>query len=149
MLLWGHAVAWLIEDSSRPCPSRLGEKRLGTFGSLPVRGGSSPVDCCLPLVLAHVADPCRCCPLEDAGDTLVRLGRPAERLRASGQHECGGSVRLGRMALGRFQPRAGGGGPVSFSELLKPRADGVKPSVDLPPTAWRWPGLAVHASQRA
>jgi hypothetical protein len=82
----GHAIAWLIGDSSRPRPSRLGEKRLGTFGSLPVRGGSSPVECCLPLVLAHVADPCRCRPLVEAGDTLVRLGCPAERLRSGGQH---------------------------------------------------------------
>ena len=147
MLLWGHAVAQLIGDSSRPRPLRLGEKRLGTFGLLPIRGGSSPVECCLPLVLAHVADPCRCCPLVQAGGTLVRLGRPAERLRAGDQPLCGGSVSLGCLALGCFQPVAGGCGPVSFPELLKPRADGVKPGVDLPLTAWRWPGLAVHASQ--
>src|SRR5262245_19486017 len=57
VLLWGHAVAWLIGGSSRPRPSRLGEKRQGTFGSLPVRGGSSPVECCLPLAHAHVTDP--------------------------------------------------------------------------------------------
>jgi hypothetical protein len=35
----------------------VGEKQLGTFGSLPVRGGSGPVECCLPRVPAHVADP--------------------------------------------------------------------------------------------
>jgi len=63
-----------------------------------------------------------------------------ERLRAGGQHLCGGGVRLGGMALGRFQPLLGGGaaligGPASFSQLLKPRADGVKAIVDLPPTA--------------
>jgi hypothetical protein len=39
----GIIIAWLIEDGSRPHPFRLGEKRLGTFGSLPVRGGSGPV----------------------------------------------------------------------------------------------------------
>ena len=57
MLLSGYALAWLIGDSSRPRPFRLGKKRLGTFGSLPVRGSSGPVECCLPLVPAHVADP--------------------------------------------------------------------------------------------
>lgn len=88
----------------------------------------------------------------DAGDSLMRLRRPEERLRAGGQHLCRGSVRLGRVALGRFQPLSGVGGPalkgllVSFSELLKPRADGLKPGVDLPLTASRGPGLAVHAS---
>jgi hypothetical protein len=65
---------------------------------------------------------------------------------------CGGGVRLGRVAPGRFQPLAerGGpapiGGPVSFSERPEPRANGVEPGVDLPPTAWQGPGLAVHAS---
>ena len=52
MLLWGHAVAWLIG----PRPSGLGEKRQRAFGSLPVRGGSSAVECCLLLAHAHVAD---------------------------------------------------------------------------------------------
>ena len=57
MLLWGCAVARLIGDSIRPRPLRLGEKRLGTFGLLPVSGDSSPVECCLPLVLVHLAHP--------------------------------------------------------------------------------------------
>ena len=141
LLLWGHAVRWLIGDRRRLRPFSLGQKRLGTFGSLPVRGGSSPVECYLPLVLVHVADPCRCCPLVHAGGTFVRLGRPAELLRAGGQRHCGGSVRLGRVTLGRFQPLANGGGlalngvPASFSELLKPPADSGKPGVDLPPAA--------------
>jgi hypothetical protein len=72
MLLWGRTVAWSIAGSSRAHLFRLGEKRLGTFGSLPVRGRGSPVECCLPLV--------------QAGDALVSLGRLAERLRAGGQH---------------------------------------------------------------
>ena len=123
-----------------PRRSKLGDKRLGAFGPLPVRGGRGAVEYCLPLVPAHIADPCRCRSLVHAGDTLVRLGRPAERLRAGGQHLYGGSVRLGRVALGRFQPLTGRGGlalngvPVPFSEPLKPRADSVKPSVDLSPT---------------
>jgi hypothetical protein len=79
----------------------IGEKRLGTFGSLPVRGGSGPVEPCLPLVPGHVADPGRCRPRMHVGGTLVRLGRMAERLRAGGQHLYGGSVRLGRVALSR------------------------------------------------
>ena len=63
-----------------------------------------------------------------------------ERLHTGGQHLCGSGVRLGGMALGRFQPLLGGGpalieGPASFSQLLKPRADGVKAIVDLLPTA--------------
>ena len=63
-----------------------------------------------------------------------------ERLHTGGQHLCGGSMRLNGMALGRFQPLAGGdpaplGGLASFSQLLKPRADGVKAIVDLPPAA--------------
>jgi len=75
-----------------------------------------------------------------AGSTLVSLGRVAERLHAGGQHLRGGGMRLGGMALGRFQPLLGGGaaligGPASFSQLLKPRADGFKAIVDLPPTA--------------
>jgi hypothetical protein len=75
-----------------------------------------------------------------AGRTLVSLGRMTERLHTGGQHLCGGSVRLGGMPLGRFQPLLGGGapligGPASFSQLLKPRADGVKAIVDFPPTA--------------
>ena len=57
MLLWGRTVAWFIGDGSRPRLSRFGKKRLGKFGSLPVRGGGSPVECCLLLVLAHVAGP--------------------------------------------------------------------------------------------
>lgn len=98
------------------------------------------MQCCLPLVLAHVADPGRCRLVMDAGDTLVRLGGPAERRHAGGEHVDGSSLRLGRVALGRFQPLAGGDGmtlndvPVPFPELLKPRADGVKPGIDLPPT---------------
>lgn len=130
----------------------VGDERLGTFGSLPVRGGSTPVQCCLPLVPAHVADPGRGCPLMHDGDTLVRLGRLAERLRAGGQHLYGSRVRLGRVALSRFQPLTQVGGPaprgvpVSFSELPQPHADGVKPGIDLPPTAWRRPRIAVHTS---
>jgi len=87
-----------------------------------------------------------------AGGTLVRLGRLAERLRAGGEHLGSGCVRLGRMALGRFHSLAGSGGPVlngvpvSFPELLEPRPDGLKPSVDLSPATWLGPGLAVHAS---
>ena len=50
MLLWGFALTWFIADVSRPCLFRLGEQRLGTFGSLPVRGGSGSVKGCLPLV---------------------------------------------------------------------------------------------------
>src|SRR6516162_6587388 len=52
---------------------------------------------------------------------------------------------------GCFQPVAGCGGPavggvpVSFPQLLKPRAEGLQPSVDLPPAAWQGPGLAAHA----
>jgi hypothetical protein len=63
MLLWGHSVTWLSGDSSGRCLFRLGQQRLGTFGSLPVCGGSSPVQRCLPLVRAHVADLYRCCPI--------------------------------------------------------------------------------------
>ena len=77
-----------------------------------------------------------------------------ERLRTGGQHPCGGSMRLVGMALSRFQPFAGGspadiGGPVSLPQLLKPRADGLKAIIDLPPTARPGPGLAVHASKHA
>ena len=77
-----------------------------------------------------------------------------ERLHAGGQHLCGGSMRLGGMTLGRFQPLAGTGpahigGPASFSQLLKPSADGVKAVVDLPLAAGPGPGLAVHASKHA
>ena len=124
MLLWGRAVTWLIGGRRKPGQVKLGQKRLGAFGSLPVRDGGSPVERCLPLVPEHVADPCRCCPFVHADDTLVRLGRPAERLRAGGQHFHGSSVRLGRVAPGRFQPLPGGGGPaldsvpVSFPELF-------------------------------
>ena len=124
------------------------------FGSLPGRGGGGLVECCLPLVLAHVAGPFSSCPPVHAGDTLVRLGRPAERVRAGGQRSYGGGVRLGRVAVGRFEPLAGGGQvlggvPVSVPELLKPPADGIKPNNDLPLTAWRAPGLVVHASRHA
>jgi hypothetical protein len=84
----------------------------------------------LLLVLVHVADPFRCCPLVHAGGSLVRLGRVAERLYCGSQHFCGGSLRLGRMVPGRFHPLADGpvpdGGLVSFPEFLKPRADSVK-----------------------
>jgi len=155
MLLWRRAVAWLIGDGRKPCLVKLGQKRLGAVGSLPVRGGSSPVQRCLPLVPEHVADPCRCCPLVYVGDTLVRLGRPAERLSACDQHLHGGAACLGRVVLGRCQPPAGGGGlslhrdPVPFPELLKPHPDGIQPGVDLPPAAWRRPGLTVHAFQHA
>ena len=130
----------------------VGEKGEGTFGSLPVRGGSGLVDCCLPLVTADVAAPCRSCSLVHAGGTVMRLGRIAERFRAGGQHFCGGNVRLDRMAPGRFHPLARGGGPaphglpVSFSERVEPRADGVEPSVNLPPALRRGHRLTVHAS---
>ena len=131
MLLGGHAVTWLSGDGGRPRLSRLGEKRLGMFGSLPGRSGGSPVKCCLPLVLAYVAGPFSSCPPVHAGDTLVRLGR---------------------VAVGRFDPLGGGGQvlggvPVSVPELLKPAANGIKPNNDLPLTAWRAPGLVVHASR--
>ena len=133
---------------------RLGKKRLGAFGSPPVLRGSGPLKCCLPLMLTHVADPRRRCLLVQASGTLVSLGRVTERLHTGGQHLCGGSVRLGGMAPGRFQPLAGGGPALigtlaSFFQLLKPRADGVQAIVDLPPTAWPGPGLGVHASQHA
>jgi len=124
-------------------------------GSLPVPGRSGPVECCLPLVLVHVADSRLCCLFVHDGDPLVRLGGPEKRVRAGGQHLYGGLVRLGRVPLGRFQPLAGGadpvlnGVPVSVSELLKPPADSVKPGVDILSTAWRWPGLVVHTSQHA
>jgi len=128
----------------------VGDKRLGTFGALPVRGGSGPVECCLPLVPAHVANPIRCCPVVQAGGALVRIGRMAERLRTGGQHLCGGSMRLHRIALGRCRPLAAGGGlaiaDAPFSKRLKPRADGVKPGVDLLPTIQRELRLAVHVS---
>jgi len=130
----------------------VGEKRLDTFGTLPVRGGGSAMERSLPFVPVHVADPSGCCSLVHAGGTLVRLGRVAERFRAGGQHSCGGSVRLGRVAFGRCHPLPGRGGPprdaehVSFSEHLKPRADGVEPGVDVPPTVWQGRGLAVHTS---
>jgi hypothetical protein len=55
----------------------------------------------------HVTDPGRCRLLVRAGGSLVRLGRMAERSRAGGQHQHCGSVRLGRMPLGRFHPLAG------------------------------------------
>ena len=57
MLLRGHTVIWLIAGSGGQRPFRLGQKRLGTVGSLQVRGGGRPVQYCLPFVLAHVADP--------------------------------------------------------------------------------------------
>jgi hypothetical protein len=125
------------------------DERPGTFGSLPVRGGSGPVERCLPLVPLHVANPIRCCSVVQAGGTFMRLGRVAERLRAGGQHFCGGSVGLHRVALGCCEPLAGGGGPafpVPFSERLKPRMDGAKSGVDLLPTVLREPRLAVHVS---
>jgi hypothetical protein len=52
MLLRRDALAWLVGGRLRPF--RVGQKRLSTFGSLPVRGGGSPVQCGLPLVLARV-----------------------------------------------------------------------------------------------
>ena len=130
----------------------VGDQRLGAFGPPPVRGGSGPVKCCLPFVPAHVANPNRCCPVMQSGGTIVRLGRMAERLRAGGQHLCGRSLRLYRVALGSCQPLTGGGGPAladvraPFSERLKPRADGVKPCVDLLSTVQRELRLAVHVS---
>jgi hypothetical protein len=90
-----------------------------------------------------------------AGGAIVRLGRVAERLHASGHHLYGGSMRLNRMALGCCQPLAGGGGPVpvgahaSVPELPYPCADGIKPGVDLLPAAHRGPGLAAHDPQHA
>jgi hypothetical protein len=81
------------------------------LGSLTVCGGSSPVERCLALVLAHVAGAGRRCPLMHAGDPLVRVGRPAERRRAGGQQLSGGSLRHGRVAQGCFQPVAGRGVP--------------------------------------
>ena len=77
-----------------------------------------------------------------------------KRLHAGGQHLCSGSVRLHGMALGRFQPLAGAGpahigGTTSFSQLLKPRTDGVKAVVDLALAAGPGPGLAIHAFQHA
>jgi hypothetical protein len=129
------------------------EKRLGTFGSPQVRGGSGPVQRCFLLMRVHVADPCRCCLSVQAGDTLVRLGRMAERLHAGGQHLGGGGMCRSRVALGRCQPLAGRGSsvprgvPVSFAELLYPRADSGKPGVDLPPTACQGPRLTVGATQ--
>jgi hypothetical protein len=110
VLLSGLTVAWFTGGSSRPGVSRAGQNRLGPFGSLPVRGSGGPVVGCVPLVQSHIADPGRCCPLVHAGDTLVCLGRPAERLGAGGLDLHGGSLRLGRVAPGRFQPLAGGGG---------------------------------------
>jgi hypothetical protein len=130
-------------------------RRLGTFGALPVRGGSSPVVRRLPLVLAHVTDPGRCRPLVHAGHPFVRLGRPAERFRAGGLDAQGNSLGFGRVPPGRCQPLAGRGGPaphgvpVSFPEPLQPVPDGIKPGIDLPPADWPWPGLAVHAFQHA
>lgn len=77
-----------------------------------------------------------------------------ERLHTGGQHLRGGSLRLVGMALSRFQPLTGGspahiGGPVSLSQLLKPRADGRKAIIDLPPAAWPGLRLALHASKHA
>src|SRR5262249_61803232 len=56
MLLSGRAVTWLIGDRRKPGQVKLGQKRLGAFGSLPVRDGGSPVERCLPLVPEHIAD---------------------------------------------------------------------------------------------
>lgn len=106
--LKGHAVAWLIGGGGGPCLLGLGQQRLGTFGSLPVCGGSSPVQRCSLLMHVHIADPFRGCPLVHAGGSLVRPGRMAERLHRGGQHLYGGSVRLGRMVPGRFHPLAAG-----------------------------------------
>lgn len=50
-----------------------------TFGSLPVCGSGGPVVCCLPLVRGYVTDPGRCCLVVHRGDSLVHLGRLAER----------------------------------------------------------------------
>lgn len=104
--LGGQAVAWLPGVISRPCPVKLADKQLGTIGSLPVSQGSSPVECGVPVQLLHIADSRRCHFLVRAGDSLVRLGRGAECLYSRGQREGGGSLRLGLMALGRFQPLA-------------------------------------------
>jgi hypothetical protein len=77
-----------------------GKKRQDTFGAMPVRGSSSAVECCLPLVPAHAAGPGRCSSLMHAGGKFVRLGYIAERLRAGDRHLRSGSVRLGRVAPG-------------------------------------------------
>ena len=124
---------------------------MGAFGSQPVLGGGRPLKGCLPLMLTRVADPRHRRLLVQAGGTLVSLGRMTERLHTGGQHLNRGGVRLGGMTLGRFQPLAGGGpalidGPVSFSQLPKPRTDGGKTIVDLPLTGRAGPRLAVHAS---
>ena len=153
--LHGHSALWLVGDGSGSSLLMVGDKPLGSFGTPPVRGRSGPVKRRLPLVPAHVTNPFRCCPVVQAGRTIVRLGRMAERLRARGQHLCGGSLRLDRVALGCLQPLAEAGRPVpvrvplSFPELHKPRAYGVKPRVDLLPAAWRGLALTVHASQHA
>jgi hypothetical protein len=129
--------ARLIGDRSGPCLFRVGQQRLGTFGSLPVCGGSSPVQRCSLLVHVHVANPFRGRPLVHAGGSLVRPGRMAERLHRGGQHLYGGSVRLGRMVPGRFHPLPAGpassAARVSVPEFLKPRANRVKAGVDLLP----------------
>jgi len=47
-----------------------GDEQLDPFGAPPVRGGGGPVECCLPLVPDHVADPRRCCSLVHARGTF-------------------------------------------------------------------------------
>ena len=56
-LLSGHALAWLIGNGSGPRPFKVRQQRQGAFGPAPVRGGSIPVERCLPLVAEQVADP--------------------------------------------------------------------------------------------
>jgi hypothetical protein len=57
MLLRSLAVAWLLGYRNRSRQLQAREKRLGTFGSLPVYDRSSSVECCLPLVLVHIVHP--------------------------------------------------------------------------------------------
>lgn len=105
-------------------------------------------------MLTHVADPGRRGLLMQTCGPLVSLGRMTERLHPGGQYLCGGSVRLGGMALGRFQPLAAcrtvpAGAQSSLPQFREPRADGVKAVVDLLPTARPGAGLTLHASQHA
>src|SRR5262249_41216331 len=118
---------------SGPGPFTLGEKRLDTFGSLVIRDGSGPVEFCLPLVPAHVADPCRRCPVVHAGRTLTRLGRMAERLSAGGQPFCGGRVRrrwaAATRSLGVLAQRLLGSRSLSLSVLSRARTASSRASI--------------------
>lgn len=155
-LLWGHALWRLTGNDGRPCLFLVRDKRPGVFGSAPVRGGSFPVVCCLPLVLGRVADAGRCCPFVHAGGSLMRVRGVVERFRARGKHVEGGSVRIGRIPLGNGQPFAdrdapapdGIPGSVSLFEHLQSRADCVQARADLAGTVRHvlGSGLGVHAS---